>query len=167
MIRSGPRGLRKPLGGEFGPRPARPGPPEANARTRAFARVIGLFLVAAPTLVAALGSDMDAFAAAFLQNAALVWTTGGLLIFSGAVIIAYHQYWSSPSAVFISLFGWILAIRGVVLLALPRLIVSDSAGAMIAFPAMRLGFGLLFLAGVWLTFVSWAAEPGAPFVPKR
>ena len=37
------------------------------------------------------------------------------------MIIAFHQYWSSVAAVMISLFGWILALRGLVLMAAPEL----------------------------------------------
>ena len=139
-----------------------PATPEAKARTRAFARVIGPLLIVVPTIVAAHGLEMDAFVATFLENGALVWIAGGLLILGGLLIIAYHQYWSSPSAIFISLLGWALAIRGVLLLAAPQLIARDDAGAMIAFPAVRLGYGLLFMVGIWLTFVGWAGEPAAP-----
>jgi hypothetical protein len=139
-----------------------PATPESRARTRAFARVIGPLLVVVPSIVAARAPEMDALVASFLENGTLVWIAGGLLLFSGSLIIACHQYWSSPSAVFISLFGWLIALRGVALLAMPQLMARGPAGAMIAFPAVRLGFGLLFIAGVWLTFVGWTAEPDAP-----
>jgi hypothetical protein len=39
----------------------------------------------------------------------------------GLLIIAFHQYWSSVAAVLITLFGWILALRGLVLMAAPKL----------------------------------------------
>ncbi len=141
--------------------------PESMARTRAFARVIGPFLIIVPSIVAAHAPEMDVVVASFLENRMLVWTAGGLLIFSGSLIIAYHQYWSSLSAVFISLFGWAMAVRGVALLVAPQLIARDDAGATIAFPAVRLGFGLLFLAGIWLSFVGWTAEPAAPLASDR
>jgi hypothetical protein len=55
-----------------------------------------------------------------------------------------------------------VAVRGVALLALPNLIATNTGGALIAFPAVRLGYALLVLAGVWLTFIGWNAEPAAP-----
>jgi hypothetical protein len=39
----------------------------------------------------------------------------------GLVIIAFHQYWRSPDAIIVSLVGWFLAIRGVLLLNVPGL----------------------------------------------
>jgi hypothetical protein len=138
---------------------------QSKARTRALARVIGPFLVVVPSLIAARGSDMDALTASFIENDALVWVAGGLLLLGGALIVAYHRYWSSPAAIFISLFGWALLARGVALLAVPRLIASSTDGALIAFPAMRLGYAILVLAGVWLTFVGWKVEPARSDAP--
>jgi hypothetical protein len=40
---------------------------------------------------------------------------------TSGLIIVFHQYWWSVAAVMISLFGWILALRGVVLMASPNL----------------------------------------------
>jgi pimeloyl-ACP methyl ester carboxylesterase len=83
--------------------------PEANARTRAFARVIGPFLIIVPSIIVVRAPDMETVASAFFGNEALVWITGGLLLLTGLLIIANHQYWSSVAVVMISLFGWFLA----------------------------------------------------------
>jgi uncharacterized membrane protein YfcA len=50
---------------------------------------------------------------------------GGLLLAAGLIIIAHHQQWSSVAAVLISLFGWYLALRAVVLLAAPEPLTSS------------------------------------------
>ena len=137
--------------------------PEASARTRAFARVIGPFLLIVPTIIAvrAPSAGMAAILSAFFQNDALVWITGGLLLFGGLLIIAHHQYWSGPAAVMVSLFGWFLALRGVVLLAAPELIARAGDAAMNMIPVVQIGFGVLALVGLWLTFVGWIAKPPA------
>lgn len=137
-----------------------PATPEAKARTRAFARVIGPFLVIVPAIVAvrAPSASMGTILSAFFQNDALVWITGGLLLFSGLLIIAHHQYWSSPAAILISLFGWFLALRGVALLAAPQLIARGAAAGMSMMPIVQIGFGVLVLIGLWLTFVGWIAK---------
>ena len=59
----------------------------------------------------------------------------------------------------ISVFGWFLAIRGLLLLAAPQLIARVGAGAVAPVPLVRIGFGALFLVGLWLTFVGWIAKP--------
>jgi hypothetical protein len=135
-----------------------PATPEARARTRAYARVIGPFLVIVPAIVAVRAPNTGTILTAFFENEALVWITGGLLLFGGLLIIANHQYWSSLSAILISLFGWYLALRGLVLLAAPQLIASAAAAAMNMMPIVRIGFGVLVVIGLRLTFVGWIAR---------
>ncbi len=136
-----------------------PATPESAARTRAFARVIGPFLIIVPGIIAVRAPDMGAVLSAFFDNQALVWITGGLLLFGGLLIIAYHQYWSGVAAILISLFGWFLALRGVALLAAPQLIANAAAGALGAMPIVRIGFGALLVVGLWLTYAGWIAKP--------
>ena len=138
-----------------------PATPEARARTRAFARVIGPYLVIVPAIIAVRAPNIGTILTAFFENGALVWIMGGLLLFGGLLIIAHHQYWSGLSAILISLFGWFLALRGVVLLAAPQLIASGAAAAMNRMPIVQIGFGFLVLIGLWLTFVGWIAKPPA------
>ena len=105
---------------------------------------------------------MDVLVSAFFENAALVWIVGSLLLFGGLLIIAHHQYWSSPAAILISLFGWFLALRGLALLATPQLYQRAAAGAAGALPLVRIGFGALVLIGLWLTFMGWTATTNRP-----
>jgi hypothetical protein len=95
---------------------------ESQARTDAFARVIGTWLVIVPGIIVLRASGMSAFASEFFENGLFVWFAGALLLFGGLLIIAFHQFWSSVAAVIISLFGWILALRGLVLMAAPQIV---------------------------------------------
>jgi hypothetical protein len=132
----------------------------ARARTRAFARIIGPWLVIVPGIVVMRVSAMGALADEFFRSALFVWFAGALLLFAGLVIIAFHQYWSSVAAVMISLFGWVLALRGLVLMAAPEL--YERAGAVLggAF-AVRLIFGALVAIGLYLTYVGWLRKPAS------
>jgi len=136
-----------------------PATPETKARTRAFSRVIGPFLVIVPGIVAVRAPETGTALTAFFDNPALAWLTGGLLLFGGLLIIAHHQYWSSLAATLISLFGWFLALRGLVLLIAPQWIESAAWAAMTMMPVVRIGFGFLALCGVWLSYVGWVAGP--------
>ena len=94
-----------------------------------------------------------------------MWFAGALLVFGGLLIIAFHQYWSSVAAVMISLFGWILALRGVVLMAAPDLY-ERAAMSMGAISLVRLIFGTLVAIGLYLTYVGWLAKSASP-CPKK
>jgi hypothetical protein len=138
-----------------------PATPEACARTRAFARVIGPFLVIVPGIIAMRAPNMGTILSGFFGNEVIVWFAGALLLFGGLLIIALHQYWYSLSAILISLFGWFLALRGVVLLAAPQLIERGAAASLNFVPVVQMGFGVLALIGLWLTYTGWIASPPA------
>jgi hypothetical protein len=138
-----------------------PGTQEQQSRTRAFARVMGPYLTIVPSIVAVRAADMGAYASDFFRSDLAVWFAGAGLLFGGLAIIAFHQYWSSVAAVLISLFGWILALRGLVLLIAPDL--YERAGeAMDSVLLIRLVFGLIVAMGLYLTYVGWLARPHSP-----
>jgi uncharacterized membrane protein len=134
---------------------------ESRVRTRAFARVVGPWLAVVPAIIVTRADEMESLLADFFVNGAIVWFAGGLLLFAGLLIIAFHQEWSSPAAVVISLFGWFLALRGVVLMAAPQLIERGAFASTGALPLVRIGFGGLVIVGLWLTAVGWIARPPA------
>lgn len=133
---------------------------KSQARTRAFARIIGPWLVIVPGIIVLRAADMGALAAEFFKSDLFVWFAGALLLFAGLLIIAFHQYWSGVAAVLISLFGWVLAFRGLLLMAAPR--VYERIGAPLeTVPLVRLIFGILVAIGLYLTFVGWLAKPAS------
>ena len=134
-----------------------PAPRESQARTRAFARVLGPWLAIVPGIIALRAPAMGALASDFFKSDLFVWFAGALLVFGGLLIIAFHQYWSSAAAVMISLFGWILALRGVVLMAAPDLY-ERAAMSMGATSLVQLIFGALVAIGLYLTYVGWLAK---------
>ena len=141
--------------------PSMPATPEAATRTRAFARVIGPYVTIAAAIVILRTPEMAAgtFLTDVFKNQALIWVVGALLLLMGLIIIAFHQYWSSVAAVLISLFGWFLALRGLVLMVAPQLMERGATVAMGVLPLVQAGFGLLALVGLWLTYVGWIAKP--------
>jgi hypothetical protein len=118
-------------------------------------------LAIAPGIIVLRAPAMGALASDFFKSDLFVWFAGALLVFGGLLIIAFHQHWSSVAAVMISLFGWILAVRGVVLMAAPDLHqhVAISRGAI---SLVRFIFGALVAIGLYLTYVGWLAKPASP-----
>src|ERR1700755_589276 len=99
---------------------------QAQVRTRMFARALGPFFTIVPTTVAVRGSYMQALFTEFKANPMWPWLYGAILLMARLVIIACHQYWRSPAALIVSLLGWFLAVRGVLLLTVPQ--AYDAAG---------------------------------------
>lgn len=141
-----------------------PATPESIARTRAFARVIGPFITLVAGALEVRPGEMGKFLSAFLQDDVMVWSMAAALVLGGLLVIALHQYWRSPAAVLISLFGWFVLLRGLVLLYTPQLMARVYGGAVTSGSALyvRLGFSIMLLIGLWLTWVGWLAKLAAP-----
>jgi len=137
---------------------------EALRRTSAFARVIGPFVTAATLIVAVRLPGLTDVVTDLFGNAVLPWLLGATMFVCGLVVIAFHQYWYSPAAVVVSLFGWFVALRGLALMAFPSTIESG-AGETIASPGLLIGarafFLLLTAIGLWLTYVGWVSRRAA------
>ncbi|MGO8966268.1 hypothetical protein [Mycobacterium sp.] len=133
---------------------------QAQIRTRAFARALGPFFTIVPTTVAVRGSYMRTLFTEFKVNPMWPWLFGAILLFSGLMIIAFHQYWRSPAAIIVSVLGWFLAIRGVLLLTVPA--AYNAAGNAVyssgATAAIWVVFICLASAGLYLTYVGWKPD---------
>ncbi|WP_102417186.1 hypothetical protein [Mycobacterium sp. 4858] len=136
---------------------------QAQTRTRMFARVLGPYLTIVPITVAVRGSYMQTLFTEFKANPMWPWLYGAILLMGGIFIIAFHQYWRGLAAVIVSAVGWFFAIRGVLLLTLPR--AYDAAGDAIYSSGMSAAiwvlFGCLASAGLYLTYVGWKPERSA------
>jgi hypothetical protein len=134
-------------------------------RTRAFARVIGPFVAVAAVIVAIRLPDLTGLVVDLFANAVLPWMLGAMMLIAGLIVIAFHQYWRSVTAVLISLFGWFVALRGVALMAFPATI-ETAAGDTLASQGLllvaRIFFGLMTVMGLWLTYVGWRRETTVP-----
>jgi predicted phage tail protein len=131
---------------------------EAQAKTRAFARVLGPFLVIVPGIIVAKLSEVALLAAPFFANPALVFIMGALMVFGGICVIANHQIWRGASAILISLFGWFLGLRGLALLLAPRAyehLTEASQGV----AAGSSPFWPNFPRRLKLTYDGWIAKP--------
>ncbi len=133
---------------------------QPQIRTRMFARVLGPFFTIVPATVAVRGSAMRTLFTEFQANPMWSWLFGAILLMSGLVIIAFHQYWRSPPAIVVSLLGWFLAVRGVLLLTVPR--AYDAAGRALYSSGVTAVIWVIFLglagAGLYLTYVGWRPE---------
>ncbi len=135
---------------------------DRSQRTRSFARVLGPFIAVVPAIVAVRAASLGGLLSSFSTEPMWPWMTGALLFFGGSFIIAFHQFWRGIAAVIISLFGWFLLLRGFVLLAMPQAIVNAAQSATqpsgSTIGLVRIGFGLLALCGIYLTYVGWVKK---------
>ncbi|MDY6999863.1 MAG: hypothetical protein SW019_25005, partial [Actinomycetota bacterium] len=131
-------------------------------RTRAFARVLGPFIVIVCAAAILRSSDMSTLLADFSANSAWPWVSGSFILIGGLVIVALHQHWHGAAAIIISVLGWVVVVRGVFLLAFPDTFMSLAGDVTDATALWIAVCGVAALIGAYLTYVGWAPEHHRP-----
>jgi hypothetical protein len=126
-----------------------------------FARVLGPYLVIVTITAVARASQMPTLASEFGANPVWAFVTGAVILLSGLVVVALHQYWRGAAAIIVSVLGWMTAVKGLALLTLPQTYVSTVNSAVDAV-WWRVGFVVIALVGVYLTYVGWAPAQSRP-----
>lgn len=127
-----------------------------------FSRVLGPFLVVVDATAIARASDMQTLLSQFEANSLWTWVTGAFILLFGLFIVAAHQYWRGAAAIIVSLLGWLITLRGLLLFAFPQAFVA-AANSMIGAQAWWIAACVVFaLAGCYLTYVGWTAAVGQP-----
>ena len=135
---------------------------QQQSRTRLFARALGPFFVIVTITAAARASDMRTLVSDFGANSAWPFVTGAFLLMGGLVVIALHQYWRSAAAVIVSVLGWVLALRGLFLMAFPQTflsVVNNAIGMTALWVTVDLSVAVV---GLYLTYVGWSPAPSRP-----
>ncbi len=127
-----------------------------------FARVLGPFLVIIDVTALARASDMQTVLSDFEASPLWSWVAGAFILVFGLVIVAAHQYWKGAAAVIVSLIGWLVTLRGLLLFAFPKVFASV-ANSMIGAQGWWMALCVAFaLVGLYLTYVGWAPAPRQP-----
>jgi hypothetical protein len=127
--------------------------------TRMFARVLGPFLFIACITAVVRAPDMRALISDFAANALWPWVAGAFVLVGGLIIVALHQHWRGAAAFIVSLLGWLMVLRGVLLIAFPATFIS-MANSVMDMGALWRGVCIVLAAiGLYLTYVGWAPAP--------
>jgi hypothetical protein len=139
-----------------------PASPEAQRRTRAFARVIGPYVATFGIVYAIRLPDLGGLVGDLFAQTFNVLILGALMLAAGLLIIGVHRSWRGPLAVTISLFGWFVAIRGFLLIAAPSTIEAGADATLLSPTATivaRVFFAALGALGLVLAYAGWFTEP--------
>jgi hypothetical protein len=129
---------------------------QTPATTRMFARVLGPFLFIVCITAVVRTADMRAVISEFAASALWPWMAGAFVLIGGLIIVALHQHWRGVAAIIVSLMGWLVVLRGVLLVAFPATFVS-MANSVMDMGALWRGVCIVFAAiGLYLSYVGWA-----------
>lgn len=128
-------------------------------RTRMFARVLGPFFTIVMVLAMVRAADMKQVLSEFTAGDVWPYVTGTFILAGGIGIVAFHQIWRGAAAIIVSVLGWLLVIRGILLMAFPGVFASLADRMVGATAAWVTAFVVMTLVGLYLTYVGWKPEP--------
>ncbi len=131
---------------------------QLHYRTRMFARVVGPYLIVIASAAALRPADMKAMLSLYEGNPLWSWVTGAFILLLGLITIALHPYWRGAAAVIISVVGWLVAAKGLMLVAFPNSYLGIADSAIDAGGWWQIGAVVDVLAGVYLTFIGWIPQ---------
>jgi hypothetical protein len=137
-------------------------PPQIQARTGLFARVLGPYLIVAALTMVARASDMRTLLAQFDADSVWPWITGAFVLPMGLVVIVLHPYWRGAAATIVSLLGWLTAFKGLALMAFPHAYLSMGNNAVGVSPWWQVGTVIVALVGLYLTVIGWIPAASRP-----
>ncbi len=135
--------------------------PQSVSRTRSFARVIGPCLTIVSVIATARSAAMATLLTQFTSGELWSWVVGAFALIGGIAIVAFHQYWRSPAAVIVSVIGWLLVVRGVLLMAFPGWVASVADRIAGSVGSWQVVYVAVASVGLYLTYVGWMARAGA------
>lgn len=131
------------------------------ARTRTLARIIGPYMLVIGATLLTRQSIFNDMLPSFMDNHALVLSTGAFTLIIGLCILTAHHHWSNAAAAVITLTGFAAALKGAWLMIAPEWGAATTE-AMVAAPwSLTAAAASELFLGAWLTFVGWFAKPRA------
>ncbi|MFZ3294096.1 hypothetical protein [Mycobacterium sp.] len=135
---------------------------QSQRRTRMLARVVGPYLVIIAATVALRPTDMRTMTSQFEANPLWAWVVGAFILLLGLVAIALHPYWRGAAAILVSAVSWLVAIKGLFLVAFPLTYFSMTDSALDAVGWWRGGAVVEVLIGLYLAYVGWMPSQTRP-----
>lgn len=120
-----------------------------------FARVLGPFLLIMMLAAMARAADMRQLLSEFTASDVWPYVTGAFILMGGISIVAFHQIWRGVAAIVVSVLGWLLVARGLLLVAFPGVFASLADRMIDATAVWIIAFVVMALVGVFLTYVGW------------
>jgi len=131
---------------------------DPQVRTRTLARIAGPYMLVIGATLLTRQSLFNDMLPSFMDNAALVLSTGAFTLILGLTMLTAHHHWSSAPAIAITLIGFAAALKGAWLMIAPEWGAATTE-AMVAAPwALTAAAAFELFLGAWLTFVGWFAK---------
>jgi hypothetical protein len=134
-----------------------------RASTVYLARLIGLVMILIPLAEAVHGRTTAETITSLLRSPPTVLLFGTVLLIAGLAIVLGHNVWRGGlPAVVVTVIGWLLLFRGLLLLLLPPHIVAGLLASLALQRYLYLYLAVPFIVGILLTYAGFRAREAPP-----
>lgn len=119
------------------------------------ARILGPLLVVAGVMLITQSHRMLTALGGFLLNDALLITAGFISLMLGLAIVTFHNRWDTITGSLITIFGYLTAARGIVILLAPNLL-HQATDIIVRQPnVLPIAGCAMALLGVWFAYTGY------------
>ncbi len=98
----------------------------------------------------------------FVENSAILYIGGVMALVVGMLIVMFHNTWTKDWSVIITVFGWLALIKGVVILVLPKAMVSLAKAIMENATFMKVEALIAIIAGLLFLYLGFCPKSPLP-----
>ena len=131
------------------------------------ARIVGPLLVVAGVMLITQSHRMMAALGSFMLDPATFMLAGFLSLAAGLALLTLHNRYDSLTAIIVSAVGWLMALRGGVVLLAPTLVTTAADFISRTPNALPLVGCVMALLGVWLSYTGYIAGTLRVETPPR
>lgn len=131
---------------------------DVQHRTRMFARVLGPFFTIVAIVVAVRLPDMRQLLSDFTSSDVWPWVVGAFILLGGIALVAFHQIWHGLPGIIVSVIGWLLVARGILLMAFPDTFAAVANRVIGAVGVWQAVYAVFAVIGLYLSYVGWKPQ---------
>jgi uncharacterized membrane protein len=87
----------------------------------------------------------------FPKDPSLIFVTGLLTFITGLATVLFHNIWVADWRLIVTIFGWLVLIKGVFLVVLPGILIKTTKIYSDNFKLVLIPWGIMILIGIFLT----------------
>ena len=112
---------------------------------------IGIGMIVNPAFYKKMFSD-------FMENSAILYMGGIMALVIGFLIVRFHNTWTWDFSVIITIIGWIALIKGIVILVLPKHMISVSKAIINSPTFMKVESVIAIVMGLLFSFLGFCPK---------
>ena len=94
----------------------------------------------------------------FIENGCMLYLGGIMALVVGFLLVTFHNTWLSRASTIITVLGWLALIKGIVILVLPKAMISLTKAMVASNKFMTIEMVLVIVLGILFSYFGWCPK---------